>query len=351
MVRHFRLARFAAALPLLFFLSSPVGAHEAWLLTPVEIEELSRAPVPTLFRSHLWLGLAASVGFLLTLFASQLEPMIAKLESRTIVPVWERYGDVGPLVLRLGLAAMTLLASFGGLPRHGVEAWTVPTFLVPDMQLTTVAHSDVLIAAQIVLTTVLLAGLATRACGLAVIVMSLVGPVLFGPSFWSYTLHFAGPGLMLIALGAGRFSFDHAFDVDFGERLTAPYSGMIWRISLIVIGAGFVHLGLVYKLMQPTLLIAILEHGEMPTFGLPMPVIALIMTGVEILCGALLIAGRLVRPAALTILGAVTFLAVVLGETPLLHANLYGALFVVLLAGLGVPVAQGPARMRWIRAV
>jgi len=89
----------------------------------------------------------------------------------------------------------------------------------------------------------------------------------------------------------------------------------------------------------------------MPTFGLPMPVIALVMTGVEILCGALLIAGRLVRPVALAILGAVTFLAVVLGETPLFHANLYGALILLLLAGRRIPVAHRAPQMRWVGAV
>ncbi len=351
MVRHFRLAQFVVALSLLYFHSTPLAAHEAWLLTPAEIEELSRAPVPTLFRSHLWLSLAATVGFVLTLAAFRLEPVIAKLENRTVVPYWKRYADAGPLILRIGLAVMMLLASLGGLPRRDVEAWTVPTFLVPDMQLTNVAHAEVLIVAQLVLAMLLIAGLASRACGVAVIIMSLAGPVILGPSFWSYTPHFAGPGLILIALGAGRFSCDHAFNIDLGERFVAPYSNVVWRMSLIVIGAGFVYLGLVYKLMQPTLLIAILEHGEMPTFGLPMPLIALVMTGVEILCGALLIAGRLVRPVALAILGAVTFLAVVLGETPLLHANLYGALLVLLLAGLRAPVAQRPARISWARAV
>ena len=351
MVRQVQLARFAAALPIVFFLSTPLGAHEAWLLTPAEIEELSRAPVPSVFRSHLWLGLAATIGFVLTLVAFRLEPVIAKVEDQLIVPIWKRYGDVGPLALRLGLAVMMLLAAFGGLPPTGVQAWTVPTFLVPDMQLTTVANSEVFVVAQISLATLLIAGLATRACGVAVIVLSFVGLEAFGPSFWSYTPHFAGPGLILIALGAGRVSCDHALNIDVCERFFAPYCDVIWRMSLIVIGAGFVYLGLAYKLMQPTLLIAILEHGEMPTFGLPMPVIALVMTGVEILCGALLMTGRLVRPVALAILGAITFLAIVLGETPLFHANLYGALFVFLLAGPRVLNTSKTTRLRWAGAV
>ena len=351
MVRHFQSAAFAAGLSIVCLTSSPAAAHETWLLTPAEIEGLSRAPVPAIFRSHLWLGLAASVGFALTLVGFRLEPVIAKVEDKVIAPIWHVYGDVGLLALRLGIASMMLLASFGGLPPHGVQMWTVPTFLVPDMQLTTIINADVLIAVQLICALLLVAGLATRPCGVALVVLSFVGLATFGPSFWSYTPHFAAPGLILIALGAGRISCDHVLDIDFGVRLVAPYRQLAWRLSTILIGAGFVYLGLAYKLVQPTLLIAILEHGEMPTFGLPMPVVALVMTVIEILCGALLIAGRLVRPVALAILGAITFLAVVLGETPLFHANLYGALCVLLLAGPKLSVVKKARRTHLIGAV
>ena len=351
MIRHVPMARFATALPLLLCLSPPVAAHEAWLLTPSEIEALSRAPIPELFRSQLWLGLAAAIGFALTLVALRIEPVIAGIEDRFFVPMWKRYGDIGPLVLRCGLAVMMLLGASGGLPRHGVAPWTTPTFLVPDMQLTGAAGAELLIGVQVTLALLLIAGLATRACGVAMVAMAGAGLAVFGPVFWSYAPHFSGPGLILIALGAGRFSCDHVLNLDVGERWVTPYRQLVWRGAQVVIGAGFVYLGLAYKLTQPTLLIAILEHGNMPTFGLPMPVIALVMTGVEILSGALLVSGRLVRPVAVAILGAITFLAVVLGETPLLHANLYGALFVLLLVGRRVPITHRPVQMRCFGAV
>ncbi|MEO1557543.1 MAG: hypothetical protein AAFS01_14010 [Pseudomonadota bacterium] len=351
MKRHCTMARFSIALPVLLLLSAPLNAHEAWLLKPTEIEELSRAPVPSLFRSQLWLGLAACIGFALTIAALKCEPVFARIEDRVIAPVWKRHGDVGPLVLRLGLAIMMVLCAFGGLPRHGTAPWGTPTFLVPDMQLTNVAGAETLIAIQVILSGLLIAGFATRACGAALVALSLAGPALFGPTFWSYTPHFAAPGLILVALGAGRYSLDYALNWDVAEHFVAPHRQVLWRAAQILIGVGFIYLGLAYKLMQPTLLIAILEHGNMPTFGLPIAVIALAMTGVEILCGALMAIGRLVRPVALAILGAITFLAVVLGETPLFHANLYSALFVILLAGRTVPIAHRPVRWQWSRAV
>lgn len=351
MKRHFHTARFSAALPTLLLLSSPTNAHEAWLLTPAEIQDLSSAPIPPLFQSQLWLGFAAAIGFALTLVALRFERLLAHVENRVIAPIWRTYGDVGPLVLRIGLATMLLLAAFGGLPRHGTAPWTTPTFLVPDMQLVNIAGAEALIVAQFALGVVLIAGIFTRVCGVAMIGFALVGPMIFGPAFWSYCPHFAAPGLILVALGGGRLSCDHALSIDIAERMVAPYRQILWRLSHVLIGAGFIYLGLAYKLMQPTLLIAILDHGGMPTFGLPMPVIALIMTGVEILCGALLVTGRLIRPVAMVILGAITFLAVVLGETPLFHANLYGALFVLVLAGRYLPIAHCVGHFQSVRAV
>lgn len=340
------LSRLSAATMLVLLSATSIGAHEAWLLTPAEIEALSQAPIPPLFRSQLWLGLAAAFGFALTHAALRIEPAIAATEDRVFARLRTRLTDIGPLAIRFVLAAMLLLAAAGGLPRHGTPPWTTPTLLVPDMQLSNVPNAEAIIAAQIVLAVFLIVGAATRLCGLAMIALSLAGLFVFGPNFWSYAPHFAAPGLILIALGAGRLSFDNAWSVDPGAGIVTPHLQAIWRAALVLIGAGFVYLGIAYKLLQPTLLIAILEHGDMPTFGMPMPIVALAMTGVEILCGALLVVGRLVRPVALAILAAITFLAVILGETPLFHANLYGALLVILLAGRALPQASGSVRAR-----
>ncbi|MEM8694117.1 MAG: hypothetical protein AAGG57_19890 [Pseudomonadota bacterium] len=348
---HFRTFawRFIATISFLVILATSADAHEAWLLTPSEIEELSVAPIPPLFRSRLFLGIAATMGFAVSLFALRLEASITQLEDRLIAPFSRGFADVAPLFLRLGLASMLLLAAFGGLPRHGTSMWTTPTFLVPDMQLVGIALAGALTLVQLIVGFLLLLGLLTRICGAALVGFSMLGLAVFGSAFGSYGLHFAGPGLIVIALGGGRFSLDQAFHSDLGQKVAFRSRKFLWRGAQILIGIGFVYLGIAYKLLQPTLLIAILEHGEMPTFGLPMPVVALVMTGVEILCGALLVLGRLVRPVALAILGAITFLAVVLGETPLFHANLYGALLAMLLIGRHLPLPFGSVQFRRVR--
>ena len=313
--------------------SNPAGAHEAWLLTPLEIEILAKAPIPLIFRSQTLLGLAGGVTFFLAVLALKVETRFLDFEQRVFKQLSAALTNFSLLILRLGLSSMLLLAATGGLPRHGTAPWTTATFLVPDMQLANLAGAETLVALQLALGALLMLGAFTRVAGLALVALSIIGHIIFGAPFYSYSPHFLAPGLILLALGGGIYSLDRAFGTDPMDWAPEWFQQILWRISVILIGIGFMYLGIAYKLLQPTLLIAILDHGNFPKFGLPFPVVALIMTCVEILCGALLVMGRLVRPVALAILGAITILAITLGETPLFHANLYGALLVILVIG------------------
>ena len=328
--------------------AAPASAHEAWLLTPSEIESLATAPMPDLFTSHLSLGLAASIALFAVFAAILAEDRLRPLEDRLIAPCADRLFDYGPLLLRAALAIMLGLAAVGGLPRHGTPPWTEPTLLVPDMQLALAPGSDWLVAVQLGIAACLLAGIGTRVMGGVLAALSLLGLFLFGSAFLSYTPHFAAPGLILVLTGGGALSADRVLGLD--HPLPIP-ADLTWRAAQVLTGAGFLYLAVVYKLFQPTLLIAILQHGEFPAFGLPYPLVALMMTGVEIVCGILLLFGRLVRPVALTIMGAITFLAFVLGETPLFHANLYGCMALFALAGRTCTIPATPPRVFGLRRV
>lgn len=317
--------------------ASDSTAHEAWILTPDEIEALAAAPMPPLFLSQIWLCVAAAVCCVVVAFALHLEKRFGDQFRDIMQPLTQRALNVGPVVLRLSLAAMLGLAAFGGLPRHGVAPWTEPTFLVPDMPLSLVPGWDVLAPMQFALALLLALGFAVRFAGLVLIGFSVLGIALFGSGFLSYTPHFAAPGLVLAITAGGAWSLDRVFKA---ERILQPGDGFWqpgWRSAQVLIGVGFIYLAVGYKLLQPTLIIAILEHGNVPTFGLPLPVIALVMTGVEITAGALIAMGRLIRPLAVILIGAMTFLAIVLGETPLFHANLYGMMVFFLMAGQKLP--------------
>ena len=337
MYKSATLARLPAAAILATGAAAPTRAHEAWLLTPSEIEALSRAPMPAIFTSSVTLGAAAAVACLIAIAALRAEDRLGGIEARLAAPMARAAGDIGPLAIRIGLALMLALGALGLLPRAGVTAWAQPTFFVPDMQLSLVPGWDLLAPIQLLLAVALAVGLGARIAGLAVIALSGVGLMAFGAPFLGYAPHFAAPGLMLVILGGGAASLDRSFGMDAWLRPGARLAGIGWSTARALLGLTFVYLAATYKLTQPTLIMAILDHGQMPLMGLPAEYAALAMTFVELLAGMLLAFGRLTRPIALFLIGAFTFFALTLGETPLFHANLYGAMAMLLLAGRAMP--------------
>ncbi len=331
------ISRSAAAIAVLLSTTGKAHGHEAWLLTPSEIEALARAPMPELFTSTIAMGLAAIVLALVTLGALFAEDRLALVEQRLMRPVWSVAGGIGPLAVRVGLALMIGLGALGGLPRAGTEPWTVPVLFVPDMQLALAPGWGWLGPVAFAVALPLLLGFATRLAAAAILVLAVLGLAAFGLAFLSYAPHFMAPALILIVLGPGWLSVDGLAGMALLPSLPSRQRQRLWFVAMALVGGTFVYLGIVFKLMQPTLLIAILEHGGFPTFGLPTEVIALVMTGVEVMAGLMLALGRLVRPVALFLIGAFTLFAVTLGETPLFHANLYGCAVMLLLAGARVP--------------
>lgn len=328
---------FPAAVAALLTTKSDAFGHEAWLLTPSEIDVLSRAPMPDLFIDPFVLGLGALAACLAAMAALQIEARHHRREERLAAPISRIAGSLGPVLIRAGLAVMMILGSLGGLPRVGTAPWTQPVLFVPDMQLSLIGGWDWLVPAQIILGTLLAVGLATRVAAAGVIVLALLGALTFGGHFWAYAPHFAAPALILVIYGGGWVSLDRALALP--PAPTIPDAGLehAWRVVMALIGGTFVYLGVTYKLFQPTLLIAILEHGDFPTLGLPFELVALVMTGVEIIAGLLLAMGRLVRPVAIFLIGAFSFFAVMLSETPLFHANLYAVAAMLLMAGAIAP--------------
>ncbi|UWQ79660.1 DoxX family protein [Leisingera sp. S132] len=314
------------------------SGHEAWLLTPAELETLAHASLPPLFQNFELLQ-AASIIAGIVLFAAVLaEEKFQNLGQGLLRSITLHTRDIGPAVLRLGLAATLGLSALGGLPRHGTALWTQPTLFVPDMVLSTQPGWGWLAIVSLATAALLLAGAATQLAAGAVIVLSLVGCAVFGKVFiLHYAGHFIAPSLLLMCCGGGKYSIDALLPA----KITLPgmktHCEMHWGMAQLLAGLTFVSLAITVKFMQPNLLVAILEHSWFGFFGIPLPVVALIMMYVEVLAGVLLIFGRLVRPIALFLLGAFTFFVIILGESPALHGNLYGLMFMFLLRG-GTPV-------------
>ena len=318
-------------------IAGDAGAHEAWLLTPREMIALAAEPKPAIYTSLLLsapIVLALSAGVFAAILA---EPRWQAFETRLARPFADRIADLGPLAVRIGLAIMLVTAGFGLLPVPNVAVGSAPTLFVPDMQLKLLAGGWAFLAPlQIVLALPLLAGVGSRFAGLCVVLLAGAGIALFGPAFLSYAGHFAVPGLYLVFAGAGRFRLP--LPAAWSQAVRTPLdrlalSPAVYRGLMLVFGANFAYLGITYKLLQPTLLIAILEHGQFPSFGIDYSVIAFVMTYVEIAAGLLLVCGLLVRLIAIFLICAFTMFALTLGETPLFHANLYAMALVFLMAG------------------
>ncbi|WP_405112782.1 hypothetical protein L0Z65_17925 (plasmid) [Phaeobacter sp. BS52] len=141
---------------------------------------------------------------------------------------------------------------------------------------------------------------------------------------------------LLLHVGSGALSLDRLLPPSLPPLLpNAPT--LVWSLVQVTMGATFAAIAVLVKFLQPTLLIAILEHGDMWFFGLPLPVVALIMMAIELMAGVLLALGQLIRPISLLLLCAFSFFAISLQETPLLHGNLYGVFLFFLLHG-GAPL-------------
>ncbi|MCQ0988357.1 hypothetical protein [Jiella marina] len=322
-------------------LTGVASAHEAWLLTPQEMFELAAAPKPAIFTNVFYSAPLVAALAAVVFGAVVSETRWQAIENRVMRPLADRVGDLGPLAVRIGLAIMLFAASLGLLPAPNVAIGTAPTLFVPDMQLKLLVDAwGFLALVQVLLSLVLVSGIGTRFAGLGVALLAVLGLGLFGETFIAYAGHFFVPGLYLAFAGAGRFRLSLPAAV--AGRLPAStlldrlaVTPTVYRVLMAIFGANFAYLGIAYKLMHPTMLVAILEHGEFPNFGIDYGVIVFVMTFVEVSAGLLLVAGILVRPIAIFLISAFTMFALTLGETPLFHANLYAMAFVLLMAGAG----------------
>ncbi len=312
-------------------------AHEMWVLPPAEIAGLASDPTPYPFSEPCLFNL--SVGILAALImavAARRLTWVRDLEHRVFAPAGLVPGDVIPLVLRLGLAAMLFTAAFGLLPRHGNALGAEATLLVPDLELNRAAGGGWMWLAEIqfVLAVLLVTGLAVRLAGAAICVLVLAGFLLFGEPMASYAGHFLGPAVYLTLAGAGRYAASGWRLAGFAaletslERI-APKWGT--KALQVLTGLQFVYLAVRFKVLQPTLIVAIVEHGNIPTFGINVACFAYLMTMIEISAGLLICFGILIRPLSLFLIGAMTFLALALGETPLFHTNIYAIMVALIL--------------------
>jgi NADH dehydrogenase FAD-containing subunit/class 3 adenylate cyclase/uncharacterized membrane protein YphA (DoxX/SURF4 family) len=322
------------------FFSEALLAHERWILSPDQINQWNSQVRPELFSNLSALNLVMMSGFSLFIVgwvwlgftgARELFPDLqARLAS---------YGEHVPRILRVCIAWILLSSALGAEPRFGIEPFTSPTFLAPDLELKQLGpHWLWLRWAEIFLGFTVLFGIYIRIFASLSIALCLLGGYLFGEAILAYAGAFIGANLYLVLQGPGRhylplptlplFKPLQAWLAD-QPRLRAQ------AIMRIMTGTTLLYLGVFFKVMQPNLSIAIITLYKLPILSLHPEAFTLFMALVEVSSGILMMAGVLLRPLSLFLIAAFTVFALLLPETPTEHILFYGVVLSCLINSAG----------------
>lgn len=324
----------------LLVFSDSVLAHERWILSPEQIEQWNARPRPDLFSQFSTLNLTMIslfsvfiIGWVWLGFtgARELFPDLqAKLSS---------YGDHVPRILRVCVAWILLSSAFGAEPRFGVEPFTSPTFLAPDLDLHQLGPGWAWLRwAEIVLGLMLLFGIYVRLFAALLIVLSLLGGYLYGEAILAYAGAIIGASIYLLLQGPGRHYLPLPTPF-FARGLQAWLADQprqrAQAIMRILTGTTLLYLGLFFKVMQPNLSVGIITLYDLPILSINPEMFTLVMALVEVSSGVLMIAGVLLRPLSLFLIAAFSVFALLLPETPTEHILFYGVVLSCLINSAG----------------
>jgi len=238
-----------------------------------------------------------------------------------------------PLVVRVCLGLTLGMAALGLSPRHGTHLLEAPSLAFPDLELRLLGGGwGWLALVELGLAAAFLLGVHVRTAAFLVLVLTAMGLQLFGTAMLAYAGALAGAAAYLLLRDAEPLAL-------VGGKQARPTRDGRERALLVVrllTGATLLYCGIYYKFLQPNLAVAVVATGGLPTFGLGPEAFVFGMALVETCAGALMMAGVLVRPLALALLGPFLLLSAALGENPLGHALFYGNLFALATGGAGI---------------
>ncbi|WP_031433357.1 BLUF domain-containing protein [Methylomarinum vadi] len=307
------------------------GAHERWVLTPEQIAQWNALPKPS-FYTELSFGNVTMVAmFLLFIFgwirlgftgARELFPDLqARLAS---------YGEHVPRILRVCLAWMLISSAFGVEPRTGVEPFTSPTLFVPDLEIRLLGSGWAWLRwLEFLLGLAILFGVYVRFCAVVLMALGLLAGMLFGLDFLAYGGALLGTSIYLLMQGPGRHYLPlptPAPLLGIQSWLAAQPRARAQFIMRVLTGLTMLYLGIAFKIMQPNLSVAIIKLYQVPILSSAPEGFSLFMALVEVSAGLLMIAGILLRPLSLFMLGAFLFFASLLPETLTAHILFYGVM-------------------------
>lgn len=345
-----------AALAALSLTPTLALAHEAWLLAPREMLDTLDRPVSEVWQRITWLSIAIGVGTILVLVVLEyadrrLQPLEQQIDRQNA----EKMRHWALLVLRVSLGLMMIAAAIGLNPRHGTAYFSEPVLFVPDLEFSAAtSYVHLLAGLELVIGVALVAGIYVNLAAIGVILMVLIGFFLFDAQvMFSYAGHLVAPAFVLLIEDADRFEHKNPADA-YLERWTQrllPFLTIERSLVLMRVFTGltFMYLAVVDKYLHSPQLERIIETNSFPTFGIPPEYLVFIMAAVELAGGFALVVGIAERLVAVFLICAMVMFAVVLGESPLLHANIFGILIAIFLLGPGYwndkPLEMGARRL------
>ncbi len=349
-------ARHLAALLTLAFIAAVAWpgvalAHEQWVLTPEQISEWNARAPPDLF-SNWSVGNVLPVLIFLAFLVSWVQ--LGFTGARELFPDLQArlasYGDIVSPILRFCLAWMLLSSGFGAEPRVGVEAFCAPSLFAPDLLIERLGPAWVWLQwAQVVTALALLFGIYVRFFAAVLIGLAVLGIGLFGTAMLSYVGALIGAASYLVLQGPGQYFVPlpaPRWLRPLQDRLATQPRQRAQAILRVLTGATLLYMGIAYKLLHPNLMIGIIDIYRLPILSMAPETFTLIMMLVEVAAGMLIIAGILLRPLAIVLMGAFLFFASLLPESYMGHALFYGVVLSFLFNGAGhwrLPAAQDKA--------
>lgn len=322
------------------FFSDTILAHERWILTPEQIEEWNAHLRPELFSGFSVLNLSMISAFSLFIVgwvwlgftgARELFPDLqARLSS---------YGDHVPRILRVCIGWILLSSAFGAEPRFGIEPFTSPTFLAPDLELNQLGSAWAWLRwGEVFLGLTILFGIYVRLFSAVLILLCLLGGYLYGEAILAYAGALIGASIYLVLQGPGRhylplptLSMFRGLQMALADQPRQRAQA----IMRILTGTTLLYLGVFFKVMQPNLSIGIISLYHLPILSAHPEAFTLLMALVEVSAGVLMIAGVLLRPLSLFLISAFTIFALLLPETPTEHILFYGVVLSCLINSAG----------------
>lgn len=324
----------------LLFVSSPLFAHERWILTDSQIAEWTAKPLPELWLQWSWINAVLLGGFVaftagwIRLGYTGARELFPDLQARL-----SSYGHLVAPVIRFCLGWVLISSSFGLEPRYGVLPMSSPTLFAPDLELT-LCYPPMpwLRWFEFTLGLGMLLGVYVRVLAAALLALTLFATVAYQSAIYAYAGALVGVSIYLLYQGPGSFFLPlptHPDWTELQERLAAFPRARAQAIMRILTGVNIFYLAVTYKVFQPNLTIGILTLHDISLMGLPPEVSTLLMALVEFTAGILIIAGILLRPLALFFLGAFLMFAAMLPESFMSHALFYSVMLSFLFNGAG----------------